>query len=172
MQVGQLTGSRPAGQASDHFGNRPVLMLAQACVSASLIFFIVATPETRWLLLGAWILYSAYIVHNICLPNLVLKLSPELERPAYLATNDALASLFHAASTIGGGLLFDWLRATSSDSAAERYRSCLIILLVGLAMRSFGVVLLAAIDEPGAWTWREILAGRRFKSSSNPAAGS
>jgi hypothetical protein len=28
-------------------------------------------------------------------------------------------------------------------------------------MRSFGVVLLAAIDEPGAWTWREILSGVR-----------
>jgi len=101
----------------------------------------------------------------------VLRMSPEVERPAYFATNDALASLFHAVATIGGGLLFDWLRANSPDASAEPYRSCLIILLLGLAMRSFGVVLLAAIDEPGAWTWREILAGRRLRSASNlPAA--
>lgn len=117
------------------------------------MFFIAAQPGTRWLLLGAWVLYAAYIAHNICLPNLVLKLSPELERPAYVASFDALGSVFHAVATVGGGLLFDYLHATSGDL----YRSCLIILVVGLVMRSLGVVLLAAIREPGAWSWREIV---------------
>jgi MFS family permease len=160
-QVGQLGVSPLAGAASDRLGNRPVLMLAQACVSASLLFYIAATgPATGWLLLGAWVLFAAYAAHNICLPNLVLKLSPELERPGYFAVIDAFSSLFHAASTIGGGLLFDWLKA-GGDSSVEPYRSCLIVLVLGLAMRSFGVVLLAAIDEPGAWTWREILTGIR-----------
>ncbi len=110
------------------------------------------------------------MAHNICLPNLVLKLSPELARPAYLATNDALASLFHAAATIGGGLLFDGLRASSSDPSAEPLRSCLIILVLGLVMRSLGVILLATVDEPGAWTWRQILSAGRFRrGSSRPA---
>jgi MFS family permease len=171
MQIGQVGVSPMAGRASDHFGNRPVLMVAQACVSASMLFFLAARGvETRWLLLGAWVLYSAYAAHNICLPNLVLRMSPDVERPAYIATNDALGSLFHSVATIGGGVLFDWLRANSSDPSAEPYRSCVVILVLGLAMRSFGVVLLAAIDEPGAWTWREILAGRRVSSSSSPAA--
>jgi len=166
-QVGQLAASRSVGRLSDKFGNRPVLMLAQACVSASLLFYILASgPETRWLVLGAWVLFAAYVAHNICLPNLVLKLSPEMARPAYIATADALASLFHAAATIGGGLVFDWLRTTSSDTSLEPYRSCLVILALGLAMRSFGVVLLAAIDEPGAWTWREILRGARQNERS------
>lgn len=100
------------------------------------------------------------MAHNICLPNLVLKLAPSLERPAYLATADALGSLFHAASTIGGGVLFDWLAANSPNPSWEPYRSCLIILFIGLAMRSLGVVLLTAIHEPGAWKWREIIASR------------
>lgn len=121
------------------------------------MFYIVARPETRWLLVGAWVLFAAYIAHNICLPNLVLKLSPELQRPAYVASNEALGSVFHSVATIGGGLLFDRLRATSPDPWAEPYRSCLIILFIGLVMRSLGVVLLAAIREPGAWTWREIV---------------
>jgi MFS family permease len=172
-QLGQVAVSPAAGAASDRYGNRPVLMAGQVCVSLSLVFYMLASgPETRWLLLGAWILFAAYAAHNICLPNLVLKLSPAIERPAYIATNDALSSLFHAAATVGGGALFDWLRRTSSDTSLEPYRSCLIILALGLAMRSFGVVLLAAIDEPGAWTWREILAGRRFKRASTPAAES
>jgi hypothetical protein len=108
----------------------------------------------------------AYVAHNICLPNLVLKLAPDLETPAYVASNEALGSLFHAGATIAGGLLFDWLKANSSETAAEPYRSCLIILAIGLVMRSLGVGLLAAIEEPGAWTWREIFAGRRVPPPS------
>ena len=110
---------------------------------------------------GRWLLFSAYVAHNICLPNLVLKLAPPLQTPAYVASNEALGSVFHAAATIAGGMAFDWLRTHSTDSAAEPYRSCLIILAVGLAMRSFAIVLLAAIDEPGAWTWRQIVAAER-----------
>jgi hypothetical protein len=111
------------------------------------------------------------VAHNICLPNLVLKLSPQLERPAYVATAEALASVFHAASTIAGGLLFDYLRGGAGDASGSLYRSCLILLLVGLAMRSFGVVLLVAVREPGAWTWREILAalgGRHASEAAKP----
>ena len=161
-QLGQMVASHRVGRWSDRFGNRPVLMVAQGCVSLSLVFYILARgPDTRWLLLGAWILFAAYVAHNICLPNLVLKLAPAVEVPAYVASNEALGSLFHSVATIGGGLLFDWLQAHSSDTAAEPYRSCLIVLAVGLAMRSVGIVLLATIQEPGAWTWREILAGRR-----------
>ena len=110
MQLGQLGASRWVGRASDRFGNRPVLMVAQACVSLSLVFYIVARPQTSWLLLGAWLLFSAYVAHNICLPNLVLKLAPRCETPAYVASNEALGSVFHAAATIAGGLAFDWLR--------------------------------------------------------------
>ena len=63
------------------------------------MFYIAATgPETKWLLAGAWVLFAAYAAHNICLPNLVLKLSPELEKPAYVASSEALGSLFHAAA--------------------------------------------------------------------------
>ena len=158
MQLGQMGASRWVGRTSDRFGNRPVLMAAQACVSLSLVFYILARGDSRWLLLGAWILFSAYVAHNICLPNLVLKLAPDVDTPAYVASNEALGSVFHAVATVAGGVIFDWLRSSSTDTAAEPYRSCLIILLAGLAMRSLAVALLAAIDEPGAWTWREILA--------------
>src|SRR6185295_17211429 len=94
MQLGQLSASRWVGRASDRFGNRPVLMAAQACVSLSLVFYVVARPQTSWLLLGAWLLFSAYVAHNICLPNLVLKLAPEWEKSAYVAANESLGSLF------------------------------------------------------------------------------
>ena len=130
-QVGQFAGARSVGKWSDRFGNRPVLMAAQTAVSLALLFFIFARPETRWLMVGAWVLFAAYIAHNICLPNLVLKLSPEVERPAYVAANEAIGSVLHSVSTIGGGLLFDYLRTHSPESAGEPLRSCLIILTLG-----------------------------------------
>lgn len=160
-QVGQFAGARTVGKLSDYLGNRPVLVLGQLLVSLALAFFLVAQPTTWWLLFVAWVLFSAYVAHNICLPNLALKLSPELERPGYVAAAEAIASVLHAISTIAGGITFDYLRANSADSSAEPYRSCLIILSVGLAMRLAAVPLAAAIREPGAWTWREILAGHR-----------
>ena len=166
MQAGQISAAHWVGSASDRYGNRPVLVAAQACVSASLLFFIMAYDErTRWLLVGAWVLFAAYVAHNICLPNLVLKLAPDADKSAYIATSDALASLFHSAATIGGGALFDWLRSTAPDSAVEPYRSCVILLVTGVMLRSLGVVLLARINEPGAWRWREILAGHPDQSS-------
>jgi MFS family permease len=165
MQVGQFTASRPVGCWSDRFGNRPVLVLAQACVTASLMFYLLASPRWPWLLAGAWLLFSAYVAHNICLPNLVLKLAPPAAVSGYVAASDALGSLCHALSTIAGGLLFDWLRGSTPSDSVEPYRSCLIVLGIGLAMRSLAVPLAAAIREPGAWTWREILRCSRESGS-------
>ncbi len=157
-QAGQFAGARSVGRWSDRFGNRPLLVLAQLCVSLALVFFLIARPETWWLLFGAWVLFAAYVAHNICLPNLALRLSPELERPAYVAAAEAFGSVTHAASTVAGGVAFDYLRTHAADPAGEPYRSCLILLGTGLGMRLLAVPLAAMIHEPGAWTWREILA--------------
>ncbi|HEX3728024.1 MAG TPA: hypothetical protein VHV08_17355, partial [Pirellulales bacterium] len=106
---------------------------------------------------------------NICLPNLVLKLAPSTEKSAYVAAGDALASLFHSVATLAGGAVFDWLRDASPDPSAEPYRSCVILLTAGVSMRFFGVALLAAIDEPGAWTWREIIGAAHRPMSESSA---
>jgi MFS family permease len=162
-QVGQFTGARVVGKWSDRYGNRPVLVVAQLCVSLALVFYIVARPETRWLLVGAWMLFAAYVAHNICLPNLTLRLSPVMERPGYVAAGEAIGSVLHAGSTIAGGLLFDYLQAATPTGEFRLYRNCLILLGIGLAMRLMGVVLVARIREPNAWTWAEIWAGQRIE---------
>ena len=160
-QCGQMAASGWVGRFSDRYGNRPTLVLAQACVSLGLVFFIAASDSsTKWLLVGAWVLFSAYVAHNICLPNLILKLAPDVEKSGYVASYEALGSVCNAAATVVGGLAFDWLRANSPNPAGEPYRSCLIVLCLGLTMRGLGVVLLTSIREPGAWTWREIIAGQ------------
>jgi MFS family permease len=168
MQAGQFAASRPIGRASDRFGNRPLLVAAQLCVSAALLFYIAAGPDTRWLLLGAWILFAAYAAHNICLPNLTLKLAPEAMVSPYVAAGEALGSLLHAVATIAGGLAFDWLRTTSTSSESEPLRSCTILLVAGFVMRLVAVPLAAAITEPDAWTWGQIY--RRLRGREVPPA--
>src|SRR5690606_74944 len=105
-QVGQFAASRTVGRLSDRFGNRPVIVAGQALVSLSLVFYLLATPDPRWLLAGAWLLFAAYVAHNISLPNLTLKLAPDAERPGYVAAGEAIGSLLHATSTVAGGVWF------------------------------------------------------------------
>jgi hypothetical protein len=108
-------------------------------------------------------LFAAYVAHNICLPNLTLRLSPVIERPGYVAAGEAIGSVLHAGSTIGGGLLFDYLQAATPAGEFRLYRNCLILLGIGLAMRLVGVLLVTRIREPEAWTWAEIWAGQRIE---------
>jgi hypothetical protein len=164
-QAGQLTGARAVGKWSDRYGNRPALIAAQLCVSLALVFYLAASPGAPWLLVGAWVLFAAYVGHNICLPNLTLRLSPDLERPGYVAAGEAIGSLLHAGSTIGGGVLFDYLQAAAPAGENRLYRNCLILLAIGLGMRLLGVFLATRICEPDAWTWSEIWAGKRCEAS-------
>ena len=42
--------------------------------------------------MGAWLLFAAYVAHNICLPNLILKLAPDVEKSGYVAGYEALGA--------------------------------------------------------------------------------
>jgi MFS family permease len=161
MRVGQIGASRWIGPFSDRYGNRPLLVLGQICVAASLVFFVVASPSSflnAWLILGTYVLWSAYAAHNICLPNLVLKLAPYQDKAGYVAANDALGSLAHAAATVFGGWWFD--RLTHRFSAEEQGYAYIILFGTGIVMRTLGIPLAARLIEPGAWPWKSILRRR------------
>ena len=171
MQCGQLSISPTVGRWVDRFGNRPVLQGSQALVAASLVFFLLASDHstvTRWLILGAFILWSAYAGINVGLYNLMLKLPPKnIERSGYVACHEATGSITYAISTVAGGHLLDVLRATPSHLHALPFwlSPFAALFLLGFVMRLFGIALLARIDEPGALTWREI--GRSANNSSS-----
>jgi MFS family permease len=176
MQVGQLGTARVVGPFSDRYGNRPVLVACQWLVSVAMVFYLIAAPQPRWmawLILGAWILWSAYAEHNVCLPNLALKLAPEREKSPYVAAHEALVSVCHAAATIASGFLFDWL----ADSRAmerlgiTRVNPYVVMFGLALAARLLAVPLAMAIHEPGAWRRREILRSKSMVATEqSPAA--
>lgn len=152
MQVGQLGTSLALGQHFDRFGYRRALITAQVIVTAGLGFYLLAQPEqfAPWLWIGlGWACWSAYAVHNVALPNLALKFAPPEQRAGYIAAYEALGSLLHAAATIGGGLMFDWLkfhlRMLEHDTLPY---SCMVLLCLGVAARALAIPLAALIREP------------------------
>lgn len=173
MQVGQIGVSRWAGPFSDRFGNRPVLIACQWMVSLAMVFYLIASPAPAWhawLLLGAWALWSFYAGHNICLPNLALKLAPAEEKSPYVAAHEATASVCHAAATVAGGFLFDWLNGADTLSRPFLLNTYQIVFGLALLLRLATVPLAGALDESGAWRWRAIFERNRTQASAEAQA--
>jgi MFS transporter len=162
MQLGQMGVSWLVGPWSDRYGNRPVLIASQLLVASGPLFFLIATPEQPYWIGGAWIVWAAYAGINVCLPNLMLKLSEGRQRAAYVGTYFAITSLCYAASTVAGGLLLDRLLPSSLQKVPSYqlnvYRQ---LFYFGWVSRSVGVIWLCWINEPGAWSWRRIFSRRR-----------
>ncbi len=174
MQVGQIGVSRWAGPFSDRYGNRPVLVICQWLVSIAMVFYLIASPTPHWhawLLVGAWALWSFYAGHNICLPNLALKLAPADEKSPYVAAHEALASICHALATIAGGFLFDWLSDTDllARWGIGHANPYIVIFALALGFRLLAVPLAMAISEPGAWRWRQIVGQNQSAITASPA---
>jgi MFS family permease len=170
MRCGQAAYSAWVGPFSDRFGNRPVLVFSQFCVSLSMLFFLAATPAppwSRWLLLGAYVLWSAYAGHNICLPNLALKLADAEQRAPFVAAHEAIGSLAHAGATVFGGWLWDRLGGASVGvNAAPGFdfhglSAAAFIFMTGFALRLAAVALAAGIREPGSRRWVDVIRGRK-----------
>lgn len=152
MRCGQLTVSPSLGRLADRLGNRPVMIVSLLLVASGPLFFLMATPRQPWWFVGAWVVWIAYAGLNVCLPNLMLKLSPGESNPPYIAAYYAVTGLCYAASTIVGGLLLDWLQPEMFSLLGD----ALVLdfyqysFLFGWITRSLGVlVLLLVIEDHG-----------------------
>lgn len=153
MQVGQLGTSVALGKHFDQSGYRGALFAAQTIVTAGLGCYLLAQPDqlAPWLWIGlGWLCWSAYAVHNVALPNLALKFAPPEQRAGYIAAYEALGSLLHAAATIGGGLLFDWLTDKRASMALTLTEGCVVMLCLGFGARALAIRLATLIREPAA----------------------
>ncbi len=103
MRLGQWGVSPGLGAVADRLGNRPVMIVSQLAVAAGLLMFAVATPEQPGWFIGAWVLWIAYAGMNVCLPNLLLRLSPERSNASYIAAFYAVTGVCYAFSTVVGG---------------------------------------------------------------------
>ena len=148
MRLGQLTVSPRLGALADRLGNRPVMIVSQLLVAAGLLFFVAATRAQWPWFIGAWVLWIAYAGLNVCLPNLMLKLSPERSNTPYIAAFYAVTGLCYAASTIVGGALLDRYGTGSFDFYGIHLSFFAYVFVFGWATRSLGALVLTLVHEP------------------------
>ena len=151
MRIGQLTISPWMGRLADRLGNRPVMIGSLLLVAQGPLCYFFSTPDRPWWFIGAWVLWIAYAGINVCLPNLMLKLSPGESNTPYIATYFTVTGLCYAANTIVGGMLYDRYRnhtfTVLGDLTLDYYQW---VFLLGWLARSLGVlVLLWVIEDRG-----------------------
>ncbi len=149
-RAGQFAVSPWIGRLADRFGNRRVMMACMPIVATGTLFYMAATPGQWWWIAGAWIVWIAYAGVNVCLPNLMLALSPGESRTAYVAAFQTVSGLSVAASILLGGLAADWLR----HEEFSLFGGALVLdcqrwmFFFGWATRTLGALVLLLVIEP------------------------
>lgn len=179
MRVGQIGISVWAGQMSDRFGNRPLVVATQLALLVAPVFYLASTAAEPYWLAGAWACFAMYAALNVALYNLLIKLAPRGAAAAYIAVYFGVTGAAYAGATVAGGWLFDALNPRSATAsvppwfptiaawcaeAGERFAALGIdryqaIFGVVIAARLIGLLLAACLLEPGAARWRQIVRG-------------
>jgi len=138
-----------AGKQVDRRGNVFVLVISQGFVAAALLFFLIATPEARWWIIGAYVCWIAYAGTNVAMPNLMLRLSEPECSAAYSAAWFASTQLAYALSALAGGVWFDWMSDHWEPLHLSNWQidHFAAILLVGCMLRMLGMLWAARIRE-------------------------
>lgn len=157
MQLGQLAFAPLVGRLSDRYGNRPVLALCQAIVALGPLFYFVASPAEPWWVVLAWLAFAAYVGLNVCLPNLMLKLSPHAESSHYVAVYFGVTGVMAAISATLGGWLIDKFRFSYFSVGPFTVDKFDYLFWIGFVTRLLGVLFLVTLAEPGAWRLRDVV---------------
>jgi MFS family permease len=153
LRAGQLVIAPWMGRLVDAWGNRPVMVVSQCIVATGPLFFLAATPAHPWIIAGAFAVWIAYVGLNVGLDNIKLKLAPPDNNAPYVAVYHAVGDLANGAMLIAGGVIYDWLTATTSPAASLYFE----LFAVGFVGRALVVPLVAWLIEPGARKVREMV---------------
>jgi MFS family permease len=109
MFTGQILVAPALGWLADRGRAKTIMIVSQILVSLALLFYPLASREQPLWLAGAYVLWIAWAGLNVCLPHLMLKLSPGENSPPYISMYFALGGLVTGLSSVICGALFDEL---------------------------------------------------------------
>lgn len=138
------------GRMADRYGNVSVLAVSQTLVASAMLFFLIATPEARWWILGGYAMWVAYAGINVALPNLMLNLSRPECSAAYTAAWFATNQLVYSLSVIAGGLSLDWFRDNFVTAAWRgwQFDHYALLFAIGFGLKLCGLFWILRIREP------------------------
>lgn len=148
MHLGQILVSPALGYLADRGHSRNIMIGSQVLVSIALFLFPLtnsaATPGQHSFAVGMWLAYGLWIAYaglNVCLPHLMLKLSPGENSPPYISTYFALSGLAVACSSVLCGYWFDQIpRNFQLDVGALSLDRFELFLYLGGLLRLSSVV--------------------------------
>jgi MFS family permease len=159
MQLCQMTISPAVGALSDRFGNKPVLLLGVVGAASGPLFWLMAGPETWWIIYGAYLAWGAWAAVNICGQNLMLKLAPEGNNATHIAVYQGLTGLCAGVSGVLGGYVFDWLAQPELQEILARtgLTHYELLFLVSWLGRTSAILWIFPIVEPQSRSIRHML---------------
>jgi MFS family permease len=153
MRAGQMAIAPTMGRWCDTYGSRPVMIMSQLVVATGPLFLFMATRETWWWLLGAYLAWIAYAGLNVGLDDVKLKLAPSDNNAPYLAAYYSASNLIFGSSILIAGWTFDRLEDRGFNTLSIYAGT----FLVGWIGRTLVAALLIPIREPGAWRMRDVI---------------
>lgn len=148
MLAGQTLLAPLAGRWFDRFGAKRMLIAAQLVVATGPLFYFVATPQQRWWIAGAWIVWIAYAMTNVALDGLKIALAPTdpkmPSRTAALAVYYVGSDLSAGVMAIVGGVIYERLTEAGTDPTAL-YST---LFFCGWLTRTAVVAMAARLETP------------------------
>jgi len=139
------------GQIIDRFGNKRLMIAGVFLAGGGAIpFWLLATPEHWWWVVGAYVLWGFWPTVNITGRNLVLKLSPPTDNTTQLALFRQVGGLLAGLSGLAGGYWLASLKASgfAHDAFGWRIEGYQLLFLVSLAGRVTSAFWLLPVKEP------------------------
>ncbi len=152
------------GRLTDHFGNKPILLLTTFFAAALPLIMVFANISNAWLLIPLFQFSTGLVWSGISLStsNIFLKLAPSEHGSVYLSLNSALNGLVAAFGPILGGFMaykmrdmklmvdlgYSWLPAASGMRFTQTVINLQFIFLISVALRFIAAYLFRYIEEP------------------------
>ena len=145
----QLPLTAWAGRLSDQYGDRKPLMISTFAVSLAMVFWLLAEPETWWLLFGAYAVWGLFGIVNLCGQNLTLRLAPPSDNTLHLSLFRQFGGLLSGIAGLLGGLWLDRLLSSGDplDISGMVLSPFAVVFAVSFVGRATAAVWLMPIKE-------------------------
>lgn len=153
MRVIKLPVSLIAGELSDRMGNRKVLIGSLLIATSGLLFWLPATPEQPWWIVGGYVCWGVFAAANISGRNWLLSLAPKGDQLTELALFHHMGGLLAGLSGLLGGY---WAASLQRDYpqgltwlpvAITGFQAMIVLSLLG---RWSSILLLLPARDPRA----------------------